>query len=93
MPATIDLQTADLRPVSLIARDRLGKRPSPATVWRWCKRGVRGGVKLEAVNVSGSWHTTAEAFAEFLRRQTAQALAPRESEGATDEALEAAGLL
>ena len=89
--ASIDLESASLRPVSLIARERTGKRPSPATVWRWCKKGIRGGVKLEAVNIFGSWHTTSEAFAEFLRAQTAVAMA--EPSGCTDDELRSVGLL
>jgi len=92
-PTTIDLETAtDLRPVSLIARNLTGKRPSPSTVWRWVKRGNRGG-KLDAVMIGGSWHTTPGAFAAFVSRQTAAAFTETSSVDASDATLAAAGLL
>ena len=90
----IDLEADDLRPVATVARDRTGKRPSPASIWRWIHKGNRGG-KLEAVFLTGVWHTTAAAFADFIRRQTAAALgaSDRPSQGVTDDELRANGLL
>jgi len=90
----IDLESDDLRPVWIVARDRTGRRPSPATVWRWVRKGVRGG-RLEAVFLQGVWHTTSAAFADFIRRQTAAALnlPPNEPVIASDDALRAVGLL
>lgn len=81
MPAAISIDD-ELTPVATEARRRTGKRPSPATIWRWCRRGCRG-VRLEAVQVLGSWHTTREAFDAFVRGQTAEALAT--SDDATEE--------
>lgn len=83
--------------VSVIAKRRTGKRPSPATVWRWCRKGVRNGtVKLQAVFHSGCWQTTEAAFDQFIADQTAAALEDHvspENNGDTDAELIAAGLL
>ncbi|HWL11124.1 MAG TPA: helix-turn-helix domain-containing protein [Planctomicrobium sp.] len=83
-----------LEPVNRLCERLLGKRLSPATVWRWIKRGLKGG-KLEAVSVQGKWYCTAEALADFLNRQTEANLhtaEPTQAE-ASDEQLRAAGLL
>lgn len=79
--ALIDADHDDLRPVNEIVKARLGKRVSPATLWRWIRKGTRG-ARLEVVYVAGCWCTTEGAFGEFLRQQTANALgddAPPES--------------
>lgn len=96
---TINLETDDLIPVGVIAQQRLGKRPSPATQWRWHLKGVNG-AKLEVVKSGGCWMTTRAAFAEFLRQQTANCQAaplgtdaPAERSAATTKKLAAAGLL
>lgn len=82
--------------VSVIAKRRTGKRPSPATVWRWCRKGVRhGSIKLKSVFHSGCWQTTEAAFEQFLVEQTAAALGENEPEqrDVSDQELIAAGLL
>jgi hypothetical protein len=65
---------------------RLGRPVSPATIWRWCRRGVivpgDGIVYLECVRLSGRWLTSVEAISRFVARQTPQivespAAAPR----------------
>jgi len=97
-PPAIDPQTDDLIPVRAIARQRLGRTISPCTVWRWLRRGARG-VRLDAVQVCGVWHTTPEAFSRFIAGQTAVALGadapatiqPRSPEKTAK--LKAAGLL
>ena len=48
----INLETDKLRPLSYVIRDRIGKRTSPATLWRWRLKGVNG-VRLECVRVGG----------------------------------------
>lgn len=97
--STIDPEVDDLIPVRTVTRQRLGRTISPATLHRWLRKGCRG-VRLEAVQVCGVWHTTPEAFARFINGQTAAALgddaptaapAPRTSEKL--ERLRAAGLL
>lgn len=87
--------TGQIEAVSIIAKRRTGKRPSPATVWRWCRKGVRGGaVKLQAVFHGGCWQTTPEAFDQFIADQTAAALCEHEeSDNASDADLIGAGLL
>jgi hypothetical protein len=51
---------------------RAGKRPHPATLWRWALHGVRG-VKLESVMCGAVRCTSAEAIGRFFERLTAQA--------------------
>jgi hypothetical protein len=46
-----------------------GKRPHPATVYRWAKQGVRG-VKLESIRCGGSLCTSAEALQRFCEALT-----------------------
>jgi hypothetical protein len=69
----INLETDELRPLSEVIRARIGRRISPATLWRWRLKGVNG-VRLECVRVGGYWFTTNAAFAEFLAAQTANVL-------------------
>lgn len=89
--------------VTSLAERATGHRPSPPTVWRWCKKGVKvggGRVRLEAVKVSGQWHTTPAAWAAFIQTQTDAALArhddsdaPAERSARTERRLQDAGLV
>lgn len=93
---TSDLPAGQFNRVPTIAQQRTSQRPSPATVWRWCKKGLRGGrIKLRAIYHSGQWHTTAEAFDEFLNAQTEAAFSQNEKpvEDVSDADLRAQGLL
>ncbi len=83
MRATINPEVDNLRPINEIIKARLGKRISPATLWRWRLKGVNG-VRLECLRVGGCWVTTDAAFAEFLRAQTENVLAARTGGGAGD---------
>lgn len=88
--------TGTIEAVSVIAKRRTGKRPSPATVWRWCRKGVRhGSIKLQSVFHGGCWQTTDAAFDQFIADQTAAALGENcpEADDASDDDLRAAGLL
>ena len=44
-----------------------GRRPHVSTIWRWCRRGVRG-VQLEYVRLGHRVCTSAPALARFARR-------------------------
>ncbi|MCH8342479.1 MAG: DUF1580 domain-containing protein [Planctomycetes bacterium] len=44
-----------------------GKRPCSSTIWRWCRRGVRG-VRLEYVRLGHRVCTTREALGRFAQR-------------------------
>ena len=94
----IDVERDALRPVHDVIQDRLGHRVSPATSWRWIRKGVDG-VRLEAVLMSKTWMTTPAAFAAFLVRRTERALGSGSvghGEGrspATEQKLIDAGLL
>lgn len=102
MSATLELGTDGLRPVNEIIKARLGKRISPATLWRWRLKGVNG-VRLQCLRLGGVWVTSDAAFGEFLRAQTENALAactggqlnqpPAERSPEKIRRLKAAGLL
>ena len=102
--AILNLDDGELVPVASLVKSLSGRRPSPPTVWRWCLKGVKsadgGRVRLQAVKLFGSWHTTREALSQFLTAQSPAALscdsdadrpAPRSER--TREKLAAAGLL
>ena len=44
-----------------------GRRPHISTIWRWCRRGVRG-VRLEYVRLGHRVCTTREALGRFAQR-------------------------
>lgn len=75
-PMSINVETETLIPLAQLARSlprRRSNRPvAPSTVHRWRMNGLDG-VRLEAVKVGGSWHTTREAFQRFCDRLTAAA--------------------
>lgn len=91
------LKTGTLEPVASVAQRKTGKRPPPATIWRWCRKGLRGGkVKLAAAFHGGSWCTTDAAFDAFIAAQTATQQMRHGSHapvGCDDDALRDAGLL
>lgn len=101
---TIDLETDQVEPVDVIAKQVTGKRFAPSTKWRWIRKGIRAGgqrIKLAAVFHAGTWCTTRAAFAAFIEAQTAAALAtddeasdePTERTPETARRLRDAGLL
>jgi hypothetical protein len=82
------------------AARQLPRRPAPSTFWRWRHEGVLINgrrIKLRCVRVGGQWYTTATAFADFLREQTAAALEqeiePTDRPADTERRLASAGLL
>lgn len=91
MPAATLSPDEILQPIPKVAERRTGKRPAPATVWRWIRKGCRG-AKLNAVMLGGQWLCTDEDFDRFIAEQTAAALAGS-VETATDEELRQEGLL
>lgn len=88
------LKQGDLGPIATIAHRIEGRRPSRPTVWRWTRKGVAGGVRLDAIHTSVGWMTTEAAFRDFLDRRTEAMLQPRETvPPASDDDLRASGLL
>jgi hypothetical protein len=85
MSVSLNLETDEIRPVSELCRRLTGRRPAPATVWRWVREG-RHGVRLDAVHIQGHWQTSAAVFADFLRATSAAAR--REAPPAADAAVE-----
>ncbi|MFV1969065.1 MAG: DUF1580 domain-containing protein [Pirellulaceae bacterium] len=95
----IDLENDELLTLAQ-ACHLLPRRPSPATLWRWRTKGVavKGQrIRLECVRAGGTWCTTKQAFADFLRRQTdaADPAEPKPStrSESTERRLAEAGLL
>ena len=44
-----------------------GRRPHVSTIWRWCRKGIRG-VQLEYLRLGNRVVTTQEALARFAQR-------------------------
>jgi hypothetical protein len=61
----IDVHTEDLFLLSK-GPPELKSAPSPATLWRWALRGIRGH-RLETVIVGGRRYSSRDAFDRFLR--------------------------
>ncbi len=88
-----DILNGELEHVMTVAKRRTGKRPHPSTVWRWCKKGVRGGsIKLAAIFHGGYWQTTEAAFDAFLQDETEAAFSQGDG-GVSDAELRSARLL
>ena len=49
----------------LIPGTRPGKRIAIDTIWRWCRKGVRGGVRLKSTIIGGRRFTTRKWLMEF----------------------------
>ena len=63
----------DEKPLTLAeAATCFPKRPNPATLWRWRKKGVRG-VKLETVLIGGRRYVSRTALRQFIEAVTAAA--------------------
>ncbi|WP_339743364.1 DUF1580 domain-containing protein [uncultured Rubinisphaera sp.] len=91
--AETEILSGELEHVMTVAKRRTGKRPHPSTVWRWCKKGVRGGsIKLAAIFSGGYWQTTDAAFNKFLQDQTDAAFSQGDG-GVSDAELRSAGLM
>lgn len=90
-----------LLPVVQVAERLTGRRPSPSTIWRWVRKGVIGGVKLNATRYLGRWHCKPSDFQSFLERETAAVLESESGVAAespsgpaqVDDELRGAGLL
>lgn len=81
-----------LEPVATVAKRITGKRPSPATIYRWCRKGLAGGrIRLKWVFHSGAMHTTEAAFREFIAAQTEHHAA--DAPHCSDDNLRTSGLL
>lgn len=98
MKTAIDPSLAGtLEPVVTVAERRIGSRPAPSTLWRWCRKGLKGGrIRLNAVYVNKRWMTTDQAFDQFLVEQTESELnvdQHRNINSDVDEQLREAGLL
>lgn len=48
-----------------------GRVPATSTAWRWCLKGVRGGIRLDSFRVGGTTYVTPEAIKRFIERTSA----------------------
>lgn len=48
-----------------------GRVPATSTMWRWCLKGVRGGIRLECFRVGGTTFVTPAAIRRFIERTSA----------------------
>ncbi len=67
---SIDLQAEELLSLGDAAKSLPaieGRRPHISTLWRWCKKGVRG-VRLEYVRLGHRVCTSREALSRFAQR-------------------------
>ena len=79
----------------------LGHRPSPATVWRWCHKGVKANgerVRLRSVRIGGKVYATVEDVQRFITAQNPtedqdEVQPDLERSAETTRQLESAGLL
>lgn len=88
------LSVGTLQPVTKILSDITGRRPSPASVWRWHAKGTARNGKLPTVMLYGAVCSTEAAVRAWLAGQFAPTPLPAiELPTADDAALRAAGLL
>jgi hypothetical protein len=95
---SIDPKSDDLRPVAELVKQLTGRRPSPASVWRWTQKGTRRAGKLPAIRVFGQQHTTREALLQWLQTDNVQSASTAddcssERSPETESRLKDAGLL
>ncbi len=50
---------------------RTGRVPATSTMWRWCLKGVRGGIRLECFRVGGTTYVTPAGIQRFIERTSA----------------------
>jgi hypothetical protein len=63
------MSTDSLLAESLLSLSEAGRtlpqRPSPVTMWRWSRRGIRG-IRLESILIGGRRFTSREALGRFI---------------------------
>jgi len=71
---------------------RTGRVPATSTMWRWCLKGVRGGVRLESFRVGGTTYVTPAMIQRFIEATSSSATgaagascAPAVDEGSRDD--------
>lgn len=69
---SIDINREQLLSLADAAK-RLPGRPDVSSLWRWRKRGARGGVKLETIACGERVYTSVEALQRFVAACTTSA--------------------
>lgn len=62
-----------------LIKGRTGKGVDVNTIWRWCMKGLRNGIRLKSVLVGGQRYTTRQWLQEFITLRTATAEPPTSS--------------
>lgn len=91
----IDVFQDDLQEVRTLAKSAFQSRISPATLYRWIRKGSHG-CRLDAVKIGRKWFTTPERFQKFVEAQTEAAtqIEPSATQNdVSDDELRACGLL
>src|SRR5262245_54096243 len=83
-PQMIDLLNETLIPVGDVGK--LPSHPSPCTIWRWRKKGVRGRT-LDSVVIGGRAFTSREALARFAEHLDGTEPTPVRSPAARERAI------
>src|SRR4029453_17839778 len=76
------------QPITLSAVTRLpflGRRVSPATVYRWCRRGVRA-IRRETIVIGTTTYTSKEALKRFIAKTSAAPVSPAPADAGQGEA-------
>ena len=87
-----------LQPLLPLLERTLSHRPSPPTVWRWCRKGVKAGghrVRLRSTRIGGRLYATVEDVERFIAAQNPQ-VDPTDDpirDDAKSRRLQAAGLI
>ena len=85
----------ELKPLAALVAAKLGKRMSPAALWRWHSVGLANGARLQVQRVGGALFTCERWWDAFLQAQqtpASRAVAAALPNPGEDE-LRAAGLL
>lgn len=87
--------TEELRPLGAVVAERIGRRLSPATVWRWHTKGLKNGARLRVARIGKGLFCCPRWLDEFIEQQNpGQAVAaPPAIANPTENELRQAGLL
>jgi hypothetical protein len=79
MPTREDLTLLEQEGLTMAQAARMfpsgtaGKRLNPTTVWRWCLKGARRGIRLQSVVIGTRRYTTRTWLQDFIEARTLEA--------------------
>jgi len=88
-------ESEELRPVGAVVAERIGRRLSPASLWRWHTKGLRNGARLRVARIGKAVFTCPRWLDQFIAEQNAGQFptAPPAVPNPTEAELREAGLL